>query len=203
MIAMFLFSMIPILIISSGAAKAQDIDSLDQNNKDAQLSEIKITRKPQVDEVLHSVRKGRRLAKLPGGRESKQPAPELPLRKRIKRKYAGVGGRGGRYNNPLTKLLEKDPTFRKAASARVLRKHSETVGGTQNMKDNVERVRLTRGKRINYQEQRRQSIKYSRTPRDSYEETEMRESKASKIVSDENKIAKKDNPVMSVMALLD
>ena len=66
------------------------------------------------------------------------------------------------------------------------------------MKENVERVRLTRGKRINYQEQRRQSIKYSKTLRDSNEETEMRENKASKILD-----AKKDSPVMSVIALLD
>ena len=123
-----------------------------------------------------------------------QEQEELPRRKRIKRKYAGVGIVMGRYNNPSTQLLEKDPTFMKVTSARILR-------SDQNKKETKGRIRNTSRIRRNFQKERRQSLYHLRNKQTA---TSMEdENKKQEENDDDTNILISKNPVMSVITLLD
>ena len=132
----------------------------------------------------------RKLRKLDTARKVEEV---LPVRKRIKRKYAGMARTSGGYNNPITRLLEKDPTFIKVSSARILRHNRDTKHGKTERKG-----RMINTRREHFQTER--SLKHLSNIR-----VEQKEKVKEK--EEENRSFElpktEENPVMSVITLLD
>ena len=128
---------------------------------------------------------------------SRQGGEVLPRRKRIKRKYAGVGKIRKKHSNQATLLLEKDPTFKKVTSARILKADNNNVNSKG-------RIRNTRRQRRHFGNERRKNLNNFRNTSKKNQQATMFQ-RGANMRQDENdaNTNSSDNPVMSVITLLD
>ena len=128
---------------------------------------------------------------------SRQGGEVLPRRKRIKRKYAGVGKIREKHSNQATLLLEKDPTFMKVTSARILKADNNNVNGNG-------RIRNTRRQRRHFGNGRRKNLNnFRNTSKKNQQATMFQRGANMRQGENDANTNSSDNPVMSVITLLD